>query len=107
MFSLKGLDILAKRAFKIEGMDIEISEQTDDRGEFKHAPAEYGDYELQVGDAAFIIPAIPAEDPPYPVHIPYDMLPDKRDTWDGPTDEEINEYGLEKDEDEQEKSYHG
>ncbi len=88
-----GLDVWPNREFMLRGLGVNVNGRTDNNGEFKHAPVEFGEYELIVGDATFQIPAITVNSPPHPVHIPYTLLPDQLD-WDGPTDEEINETDL-------------
>lgn len=91
-----GLTILDNMEFIVKGFETEIEDKTDSNGEFKHGPVWFDDYELYVGDAAFIIPAMIIDDDPYEITIPYEMLQDENNVWDGPSDEEI--YGEESEE---------
>ena len=74
LLSENGLDVLPDRKFTLRGQGKSLSGKTDKNGEFKHSPAEFGDYELKVDNAVF--------------HIPYVLLPDQYQ-WDGPTEEEL------------------
>jgi hypothetical protein len=83
-----GLDVWPDRSFKLQGNGLNLSDKTDKNGEFKHSPAEFGDYELKVDDGVFHIPALEQGSLPYQVHVPYVLLPDQYQ-WDGPTEEEL------------------
>lgn len=88
-----GLDVWPNRDFTLRGPGISISDKTDENGEFRYSPAEFGEYELEVGDAVFQIPAVTKNSPPHRVHVPYVLLPDQYE-WEGPTEEELNEVDL-------------
>ena len=82
---------LPDREFRIEGSGLELSGRTDREGKFEFAPVVFAEFDLLVGDARFRIPSILPDDPPHPVNIPYDMLPDLRDAWRTATGEEIRD----------------
>jgi hypothetical protein len=103
LYSEAGLETWAVQPFHIEGAGISIDGETGEDGVFEHKPVPYGDYSLIVGDAEFVIPAIPPDESPHPVHIPYDMLPEFAE-WPGPTEEE--ELRLEGDEGEDSQRSH-
>jgi hypothetical protein len=79
------------REFQLRGPDFELNGRTDDEGLFEHEPVQSGEYDLYVGDAKFVIPAVSLDESPHPIQIPYDMLPDIRDAWPGPTEEELQQ----------------
>jgi len=85
-----GLDVWPNLEFTLRGPEISLSEKTDENGEFRYAPVEFGEYELKVGEAVFRIPAVAEDSPPYRIHVPYDLLPDQIE-WKGPTEEELND----------------
>jgi hypothetical protein len=87
LFSEAGLDPVEECAFRIEGCGLKIEGVTDEFGEFEREPVPFGDYHLFIGDADFVIPAIPPDESPHPVHIPYEVLPEFAE-WSGPTEEE-------------------
>ncbi len=78
-----------QRAFTLEGHGLSIKDQTDDQGKFQHSPADFGDYQLHVGDASYIVPAIPPEATPVEVSVPFTALEDQRDAFQGPTGNEL------------------
>ena len=87
LYSEAGLETLPDRAFRIEGCDIQIAGSTDENGIFEQALAPYGDYLLSFGDAEFVIPSIPEDESPHPVHVPCELLPELAE-WSGPLDED-------------------
>lgn len=88
LLSENGLDVLPDREFSLRGSGIDLSGKTDGKGEFKHSPAAFRDYELKVADGVFCIPAVYKGSLPYQVYVPYVMFPDQCE-WDGPTEEEL------------------
>ncbi len=91
-FALKTEDlssVYADREVAVEGAGISKKGKTDENGIFSLKPVDYGDYSILVGDGKFTIPAIPDDAQPYPVVVPSSVLPDQRDLWKQPTDDEL------------------
>ena len=84
-----GMEPWPKRAFVLEGHGLKIEDQTDDQGKFSHSPAEFGDYKLQVGDASYVVPAIPPEGTPVEIGAPFSAHDDQREAFQGPTGNEL------------------
>lgn len=80
--------------FELEGPDLQISDKTDDNAHFEFSPVEMGEYQLTVGEETYDIPAVEMTAPPHPVNARYVSIPEQRDAWEGPTEEEINETDL-------------
>ena len=89
LFTEAGVYIHKDREFRLTGDSLELSGMTDGEGKFELVGVPYGLYELFVGDARFVIPSIHPEEEHHPVHIPFQYLPDHRDAWVTPTDEEL------------------
>jgi hypothetical protein len=94
-----GLDVWPNREFKLRGPGLTIYDQTDENGEFRYSPAEFGEYELEVGDAVFGIPAVAENSSPYRVHVPYVLLPDQYE-WEELTEEDEWEESIEEESEE-------
>lgn len=85
------LDIYKERELRIEGLNLKLTGVTNAEGIFRFGPVQSGEYTLIVGDGQFVIPTVAAEDSdPYPVDAPNFVLPEVRDAWEEPTQEEID-----------------
>ncbi len=93
LYTEAGVTIYKQREFKIIGDSIEVLGTTDDEGKFELLGIGYGLYELYVGDARFVIPAVHPDEDHHPIHVPYYVLPDIRDEWATPTPEELDDAG--------------
>lgn len=89
LFTEAGLSVYPARDFKLIGDALEIESYTDAEGKFEIRGLPYGNYELFVGDARFVIPAVHPDEQHHPVHIPNSMLPDVHDAFETPTPEEL------------------
>lgn len=69
-----GLDVLPNQDFTLRGPGINLSDQTDENGEFRQSPVELGEYELEVGMMVLNITALGPGSRPYPVQVPYALL---------------------------------
>jgi len=83
-----GAGPLARYRVRIEGHGLQVEGLTDSNGRYRHGPVDGGEYNLQVGDCSFSLPAIADESPPHKVHVPHGGLPEHRDEWREPTEEE-------------------
>jgi hypothetical protein len=83
-----GTGPLAGYRVRVEGHGLQLDGQTDTSGRYRHGPVDGGEYTLQVGDCSFTIPAIADESPPHKVQVPHGGLPEHRDAWREPTEEE-------------------
>lgn len=83
------LHVWPKLQFRILGPDLIRDGSTDDEGFYEYAPVAFGEYDLRVGSATLRLPTLLPDEPPHPVHIPYDMLPGVCDAWTEPTPEEL------------------
>ena len=90
LLSENGLDVLPDQKFTLEGNGICLADKTDNNGEFRYSPAEFGDYELKVDAGIFCIPAVDTGSLPYEVPVPYVLLPTEC-RWEGPTEEQTEE----------------
>ncbi|MBN2441058.1 MAG: carboxypeptidase regulatory-like domain-containing protein [Spirochaetales bacterium] len=90
LFTELGLDIWPGQNFILTVDGVTYEKSTDDNGEFLLEDVPAGEYLLKVGEIIFHIASIPDNDPPHPIHVPYDALPEIRDAWENPTDEELN-----------------
>lgn len=93
LFTEAGLHIHDQRDFKITGDCLEVAGTTNDEGKFELAGVPYGLYELFVGEARFVLPAVHPDDVHLPVHVPYYVLPDIRDAWLAPDADELDDTG--------------
>lgn len=89
LFTEAGISVHKNREFTLIGDTLQLSGQTDEEGKFELVGIPYGLYELFVGDARFVIPAVHPVEEHHPVHIPYQYLPDHRDAWVTPEPEEL------------------
>jgi hypothetical protein len=89
LYTEMGSDIIPNQDFEVSNKDLRIKlpGKTDANGEFRHSPAKFGEYTLKVGMAVFRIPAVTSGSPPFLVHVPLSLLPNKW-AWKGPTEEE-------------------
>lgn len=93
LFTEAAVYIHKQREFRVVGDCLEVAGTTDDEGKFELTGIPYGLYELFIGDARFIIPAIHPDEEPHPIHVPYYVLPDHHDAWATPTPEELDDTG--------------
>ena len=87
-----GVAAVPGKAFTLSGHGLQLSGNTDEQGEYTHDPAEFGEYELTVGEYTYRIPAVHRGDPPHPVH----ARPGSRESdWEGPLESELDGFAPE------------
>ena len=86
-----GVSALAGRRVRIQGHGVDVEGETDASGRYRHGPVQAGEYDLEVGDATFSVPTVPPDGAAFRVNVPWGTLPDARDGWKGPTEEELEE----------------